>query len=126
MKKILALMMSLLLLVSMTACAETQDDGKYVIGICQIEPHPALDAATDGFKKAVTDALGADNVEFLVQNAAGDSNTLNTIINDYVSRNVDLILANATPVLQTAAAATTTTTIAAITAVDAAAKKATE
>lgn len=110
MKKILAIILSALLVLSMAACQApvAKDDGKYVIGICQIEPHPALDAATDGFKKAVTDALGADNVEFLVQNAAGDSNTLNTIINDYVSRNVDLILANATPVLQTAAAATTT------------------
>ncbi len=110
MKKILAIILSALLVLSMAACQApvAKDDGKYVIGICQIEPHPALDAATDGFKKAVTDALGADNVEFLVQNAAGDSNTLNTIINDYVSRNVDLILANSTPVLQTAAAATTT------------------
>ena len=108
MKKLIALLMVMLLLLGMTACAPAADDGKIVIGICQIEPHPALDAATKGFKDAVVAALGADNVEFIVQNAAGDSNTLNSIINDFVAKEVDLILANATPVLQTAANATTT------------------
>ena len=108
MKKIIALLLAVLMIVSMSACAQSQDDGKFVIGICQIEPHPALDAATKGFKDALTAALGADKVEFIEQNAAGDSNTLNSIINDFVSKKVDMILANATPVLQTAAAATTT------------------
>jgi len=108
MKKLLVLFMVMLLLLSMTACAPAEDDGKFVIGICQIEPHPALDAATKGFKDAVVAALGAENVTFIEQNAAGDSNTLNSIINDFVSKNVDMILANATPVLQTAYNATTT------------------
>ena len=108
MKKLIAVLLVLMLLVSVTACAPAADDGKYVIGICQIAPHPALDAATKGFKDAVVAALGKENVEFVEQNAAGDSNTLNSIINDFVARDVDLILANATPVLQTAANATTT------------------
>ena len=108
MKKIIALIMVALLLVGMTACTPAADDGKIVIGICQIAPHDALDAATKGFKDAVIAAFGADKVEFIEQNAAGDSNTLNSIINDFVAREVDLILANATPVLQTAANATTT------------------
>ena len=107
MKRIITLALVLLMVLSMAACQTPADDGKLVIGICQIEPHPALDAATEGFKAAVIEALGEDKVEFIVQNAAGDSNTLNTIINDFVSKKVDLILANATPVLQTAAAATT-------------------
>ena len=109
MKKLIALVCAALLLVSMAACsAPAEDDGKFVVGICQIEPHPALDAATKGFMDALTEALGEENVEFLNQNAAGDSNTLNTIINDYVAKEVDLILANATSVLQVAANATTT------------------
>ena len=109
MKRIIAIVCVVLLLLSMTACQKTQGDKKqYTIGICQIEPHPALDAATKGFKDAVIAALGAENVEFIEQNAAGDSNTLNSIIADFVAKKVDLILANATPVLQTAAMATTT------------------
>lgn len=110
MKKLIAIVCAALMLLSLAACQsnETTDDGKFVVGICQIEPHPALDAATKGFKDSLTAALGADKVEFIEQNAAGDSNTLNNIIADFVSKKVDLILANATPVLQTAAMATTT------------------
>ena len=108
MKRIIALLMAVLMMASMAACTQGKDDGKFVVGICQIEPHPALDAATQGFKDALTEALGAENVEFITQNAAGDSNTLNTIINDFVSKRVDMILANSTPVLQAAAAATST------------------
>lgn len=108
MKKVLAVLLAALMLLSMTACAPAVDDGKIVIGVCQIEPHPALDAATKGFKDALIAELGEDKVEFIEQNAAGDSNTLNSIITDFVSKEVDMILANSTPVLQTANSATTT------------------
>jgi len=82
-------------------------DGSYVVGICQLAPHPALDAATQGFKDALTEALG-DKVTFDEQNAAGDSATCSTIINGFVSNGVDLILANATAALQAAVSATDT------------------
>ena len=107
MRKTIAIICAALLLLSLAACTPPTDDGKFVVGICQIEPHPALDAATKGFKEALVAELGEDKVEFIEKNAAGDSNTLNSIINDFVSKKVDLILANATPVLQTAHAATT-------------------
>ena len=106
MKRVLAIICLFVMILSLAAC-KAPDDGKFVVGICQIEPHPALDAATKGFKDALVAELGAENVTFIEQNAAGDSNTLNSIINDFVSKKVDLILANATPVLQTASAATT-------------------
>lgn len=77
----------------------------YTIGICQLVQHDALDAATLGFKDAVTEALG-DAVTFDEQNAQGDSNTCSTIMNSFVSNNVDLIMANATPALQAAQAGT--------------------
>ena len=77
----------------------------YTVGICQLVQHVALDAATQGFKDAITEQLG-DSVEFIDQNAQGDSNTCSTIINDFVAKEVDLILANATAPLQAAAAGT--------------------
>ena len=67
--------------------------------------HVALDAATAGFQDALKEKLG-DRVTFDVQNASGDSSTCSTIINNFVSGNVDLIMANATPALQAAVAAT--------------------
>lgn len=88
--------------------AEASGDGSYVIGICQLVQHEALDAATQGFKDAVTEALGAENVTFDEQNASNDSATCATIINQFVSNNVDLILANATAPLQAAAQGTDT------------------
>ena len=109
MKKILAIALSVLMLVSMTACGGSKpaaSDGKYTIGIIQLVTHDALDAATNGFMDAVKAELGEANVTFDLQNAAGDSNTCSTIVNAFVSNNVDLIMANATPALQAAAAAT--------------------
>ena len=67
--------------------------------------HVALDAATQGFKDALTEALG-DKVQFVEQNAANDIPTCATIVNGFVSDGVNLILANATPALQAAVAAT--------------------
>jgi len=75
------------------------------VGICQLVQHDALDAATLGFKDALTEALG-EAVTFDEQNAQGDPNTCSTIINSFVSSDVDLILANATPALQAAQAGT--------------------
>ena len=82
--------------------ANKNADGKYTIGICQLVTHDALDAATNGFKEAVIEGLGEENVTFIEQNAAGDNNTCTTIVNDFVSKDVDLIMANATGALQAA------------------------
>ena len=104
MKKLIALALVLVMVLSMTACGG--DDGKYTIGVCQLVTHDALDAATQGFIDTVKAELGEENVEIELQNAAGDSNTCSTIMNTFVSDDVDLIMANATPALQAAATAT--------------------
>ena len=83
-------------------------DGKtYTVGICQLVQHEALDAATQGFKDALTDKLG-DRVKFDEQNAAGDAPTCSTICTTFATNNYDLILGNATAALQAASAATDT------------------
>ena len=108
-KKITALLCAVVIVLSLAACGSNGDKAEnkhYTVGICQLVQHDALDAATKGFRDAITDALGADNVTFDEQNAAGDSATCATICNGFVSSGVDLILANATGALQAAAAAT--------------------
>ncbi len=104
-KKLLALATAVVMTASMAACGGASN-ATYEVGVCQIQQHPALDAATNGFKDKLTDLLGEGNVEFDVQNASGDPATCSSIINQFVSSNVDLILANATPSLQAAAAGT--------------------
>ena len=106
-RKILSLALALLLCVTaISTLASCSEEEKYTVGILQLVQHEALDAATKGFKDALIEELGEDNIEFLEQNAQGDSTTCTTIAADFVSKNVDLIMANATPALQAAATAT--------------------
>ena len=116
-KKAAAILMAAAMTASLAACGSSSSgenssgssagsDGTYTIGICQQMEHPALDAATEGFQDACKEKFGEDNVEFDVQNAQGEQTMCSTIINNFVSSDVDLILANATLPLQTAAQAT--------------------
>ncbi len=111
MKKIMAVAMCLAMVFAMTACSKSSNQtgakDSYKVGICQLVEHPALDAATKGFKDALTEKLG-DKVTFDEKNAQNDTETCSTIVNGFVSSKVDLILANATPALQAAVAATST------------------
>ena len=121
-KKLLALILAGVMTLGLTACGGSQEEtpaensgeesstqessgATYTVGICQYAPHDALDAATQGFQDALTEAFG-DAVAFELQNAAGDTPTCATISNGFVSAGVDLILANATAPLQAAVAAT--------------------
>ena len=107
MKKILAVALAALMLLSLAACGGTaSDDGKYVIGICQMTKHPSLDQASDGFKDAVIAALGEENVVFKEQDAAGEYATCGVVIDGFIAEGVDLILANSTTPLQVAVSAT--------------------
>ena len=106
MKKIIAILLAVMMLCAVTACGgEGGEAETYTVGICQLVQHPALDAATQGFKDALTEAFG-DKVTFEEGNAANDIPSCATICNGFVMSEVDLILANATPALQAAASAT--------------------
>lgn len=103
-KRFLTFLLSLALVFSLCTIAASAAD-TYTVGICQLVQHEALDAATLGFRDALTEALG-DKVVFDEQNASGDIATCATICNGFAASNVDMILANATPALQAATAAT--------------------
>ena len=113
MKKIFCLVLALSMVVCFAACSNTgteettagDDTATYKVGICQLVQHAALDAATEGFKAALTEKLG-DKVTFDLQNASGESTNCTTICGQFVSDKVDLIMANATAALAAAAAAT--------------------
>ena len=102
-RTLIALMMALVMLVSLTACsapaeepadtsapAEPADTSApaepaepaaetYTVGICQLVPHVALDAATQGFMDALKEEFG-DKVTFDNQNASNDIPMCSTII----------------------------------------------
>ena len=124
MKKLLALVLSGVMALSLAACGAKEEAAPaasapaasapaasapaaetYTVGICQLVQHVALDAATQGFIDALNEALPGQ-VEFKNQNASNDIPMCSTIVNQFVAEDVDLILANATPALQAASAAT--------------------
>ena len=117
-KKVTAILLTAVMTAALAACGSSSGDssgssgddaggsGTYTIGICQQMEHAALDAATEGFQDACRELFGEENVEFDVQNAQGEKTMCSTIINNFVSSDLDLILANATLPLQTAAQAT--------------------
>ena len=94
---------------AMTGCGGSGDSGdtaaEYTVGIVQQLEHPALDAATQGFQEKLTELMDG-NVAFDYQNAQGEQTNCTTIATKFVSDGVDLIMANATTALQSAAAAT--------------------
>jgi putative ABC transport system substrate-binding protein len=70
-------------------------DKEFKVGITQYAPHPSLDAATKGFRKALEDK--GIKVKYDEQNAQADPNNPQVIANNFVGDKVDLIFANATP-----------------------------
>lgn len=110
-RKLTAAVVAVTLVITMIAIltgCQGNESKVYNIGICQLVQHEALDAATDGFKKALIDTLGEENVNFDTQNAQGDPNTCSTIVNSFVTKKVDLIMSNGTAALQAAYNATQT------------------
>jgi len=83
-----------------TTTAAAGDDS-YTIGINQLVQHPALDAATEGFKEALAEA-GVE-VSYDEQNANGEQATALTIAQQFAGKNLDLVLAVATPAAQATA-----------------------
>ena len=109
MKKTRGILISLLivaLILALSACGRdaSAQQPTFQVGIIQLVEHPALDAAREGFMAALRGEGLA--VEFDYQNAQGDIPTLSTIAQRFVSNNVDLILAIATPSVQAMAAET--------------------
>lgn len=100
MKKILALVLSVIMVMSLAACGGASDD-TINVGVVQLIQHEALDAATQGFVDTLKAEFG-DKVVIDVQNASGEATNCTTIVNGFVSSNVDLIMANATAALQAA------------------------
>ena len=101
---ILVLALCLGICLSFAGCGEETD---YTVGVCQLMKHDALDAATKGFKDALKAEMkkAGKTVSIDVQ-VAGEANLCTTVINSFTSKNVDLIMGNATDAMLAAANAT--------------------
>jgi putative tryptophan/tyrosine transport system substrate-binding protein len=104
---ILVLSLALVIVLSLAGCSGKSE--VKTIGIIQYVEHVALDAARDGFVDALNDNgyIDGENIEIDVQNAQADQSNLSTISDRFVSNDVDLVLAIATPAAQSIAGKTT-------------------
>ncbi|PZX07656.1 putative ABC transport system substrate-binding protein [Psychrobacillus insolitus] len=82
----------------------TEKVEKVTIGVTQIVEHPSLNAAFEGFQKAIEDA--GIQADYKIENAQNDNSANTTIANNLVSSGVDLIFANSTPSAQAVAGLT--------------------
>lgn len=109
MKKVLAVLLAVLLLGTLTGCAtSTKEEAveKYKIGIVQPVEHPSLNQSRDSIISELNKLGMGDKVEIILQNANGDMNLLQSIMQNLISEDVDMIVAIATPAAQAALSST--------------------
>lgn len=92
-----------------TPAEQVTPEDTITIGIIQLTEHAALDLAREGFIQALADNgyVDGDKINIDFQNAQNDQSTLSTISDRFVSEEVDLVLAIATPAAQAIAGKTT-------------------
>ena len=112
MKKLTALLLTLVMALSLTACggneANSGGEEKIKIGVLQQLEHVALDQAREGFIQALADNgfKDGENIALDIQNAQADQSNLQTMADRLVSEENDIILAIATGAAQTVAGKT--------------------
>ena len=89
--------------------AQQQEEQKtYTIGVVQLMQHGSLDLSNQGLIDGLADNgfVEGENVIYDQQNAQGDQSNLQSIAQQFLSEDVDMILSIATPSTQVMAAAT--------------------
>ena len=115
-KNMMIMLLTVMMLLSGAGCQSADNTGSdqseeekvFNIGIIQYMDHIALDSAKEGFVAALADNGYVDGEKIVIdmQNAQGDQSNLLSISDRFISNNVDLILAIATPAAQAAAGKT--------------------
>ena len=84
---------------SETSADSSAAESDYTIGISQFAEHGSLDNCREGFLEGLKSAGIEEGVNLTVeyQNSQADTGTASTIADNFVSKNVDLICAIATP-----------------------------
>ncbi len=113
MKKIIAVMLAVIMILAFAGCGETQNEKNSVlkIGIIQYMSHPSLDNCYNG----VISALESSGLQYTVDYQIGSGNSADSDCTNFaknmVAANYDMIIAIATPAAKSAFAATDDTEI---------------
>lgn len=112
MKKILTIILSLFLLLSLSACKETEekpsDEVIYNIGICNYVDDASLNQIVENIELAINQYATSNNVTINIKkdNCNADATVMQQIIANFIADDVDLMVAIATPVAMAMQAAT--------------------
>ena len=103
MKKLIALVLSLVLLCSVTAYAEN-----ITVGVIQYATHPSLDNCYEGFVKGLAEGgyVEGDNLTLDFQNAMADMGNSDMQAKNMAAKQENLLVGIATPAAMSAYAAT--------------------
>ena len=96
MKKVMVILLSMLMVLGLSACGAKKDDYTIKVGILQLMTHGSLDEAREGIKDYLKEN-GYDNIEYVYQNPEGDQSNLTTMADSLVNGDCDVIVAIATP-----------------------------
>ena len=113
MKKIIAVMLAVIMMLAFAGCGKTQNEKNSVlkIGIIQYMSHPSLDNCYNG----VISALESSGLQYTVDYQIGSGNSADSDCTNFaknmVAANYDMIIAIATPAAKSAFAATDDTEI---------------
>ncbi len=117
-KKMVAGLLAAMMVLGMAGCgkdtsSQSSGSAEYTIGIAQFAEHGSLDNCREGFLEGLKQEgiVEGENLEVLYDNAQTDTGTASTIADNYVSKNVDMICAIATPCAMSAYNATMNTDI---------------
>ncbi len=106
--KLLLLIISPIVIISMVLTGSGNNSGKIKIGILQLVEHDALDQARKGFVDGLEELglVDGKNIEIDYENAQGEQSNCCLLSNKLINKKSDLILAIATPAAQAIANAT--------------------
>lgn len=105
-KKVLSATVLTSMLFSLTACntennTQNEESDKLKIGIVQLIDNGAFEEMREGFVTELeAKGYGEDKVEIIYKNAQGDATNLNTICQEMVDSQMDVVAAIATPAAQ--------------------------
>lgn len=102
-KKVTAILFTMVMAVSMSACGGTKETtkDKLRVGIVQLIDNGAFEDMREGFIEELREnGYTEEKLEIIYKNAQGDSSNLNTICQNMVNEKVDLVAAIATPAAQ--------------------------
>lgn len=97
-----------MLIVSVFLCCQKKQDDLYTMGIFQVDDAPTLNEVRKGFLRGLEDQglVEGTSVNLFIRNGMGDIPEVQRIAQEFVDRNVQMIVALSTPCLQAALHAT--------------------